>query len=94
MGLQSRAPDAMGASPCVFVSDPSGRKALGIPKQAQDALITRTSAPLDTVEIRINSSQAAADAGIANGYRYAAAERTAGCRGCTTLHAAQRNKPA
>ena len=75
----------MGASPCVFVSDPSGRKALGIPKQAQDALITRTSAPLDTVEIRINSSQAAADAGIANGNRYAATREHCRLQG---LHAA------
>ena len=65
-------PGAMEASPCVFVSDLAARKTLGIPKQPRQGLITRTTRTTRAAEIRINSSQAAADAAIANGNRYAA----------------------
>ena len=64
-----------------FVSDLAARKTLGIPKQPRQCLITRTTRTSRAVEIRINSSQAAADAAIANDNRCAAKKSTAGCRG-------------
>ena len=56
----------------------AARKTLGIPKQPRRGSILAPLAPLDTVEIRINSSQAAADAGIANDNRRAANKQAAG----------------
>ena len=49
------------------MSDLAARKTLGIPKQPRQGLITRTTRTSRAAEIRINSSQAAADAAITNG---------------------------
>ena len=56
----------------------AARKTLGIPKRPGARRREAPNYPLDTVEIRINSSQAAADAGIANGNRCAANKQAAG----------------
>ena len=92
----------MGASPCVFVSDPSGRKILGIPKQqgekACERLITRTTRTTDTIEIRIYSSKAAAGTGIANGNHCQSPREHCRLQGlharCTPRNAAVDNKQA
>ena len=78
MSPESRPPGAIGAPPCVSVSDLAARKTLGIPKQPRQGLITRTTRTSRAAEIRINSSQAAADAGIANDNRCAANKQAAG----------------
>ena len=97
MGLKSRPPDAMGASPCVFVSDPSDRKALGIPSKQPEAL-TRATRPLATVEIRIDSSKPAAGTGIANGNHCQSPREHCRLQGlharCTPRNAAADNKQA
>ena len=78
MSPESRPPGAIGAPPCVSVSDLAARKTLGIPKQPRQGLITRTTRTSRAAEIRINSSQAAADAAIANDNRCAANKQAAG----------------
>ena len=75
---KSRPPDAMGAPPCVFVSDPSGRKALGIPKRPRNGSKLAPLAPLDTVEYALIVARPLLTLAYANGNRCAANKQAAG----------------